>query len=63
MLIKSITSTLIRTFLGKVRAWIRLALMQKKLAEYFQVFVENKEFFRLIDINIPIDESFSNAMF
>ena len=34
--------TNIRTPLGRVRAWLRLALMQKRLADYFKVLVEHK---------------------
>ena len=29
-----------RTGLGRGRAWLRLAVMQKKLAEYFQLLIE-----------------------
>ncbi|XP_067053656.1 RUN and FYVE domain-containing protein 2-like [Acropora muricata] len=36
----------IRTNHGKGRAWVRLALMQKKLAEYIMILVENKELVR-----------------
>nr|XP_018670631.2 zinc finger (FYVE)-7 isoform X2 [Ciona intestinalis] len=32
----------IRTHLGKGRAWLRLALMQKKLADYFKILIDNK---------------------
>ncbi|XP_076819097.1 protein RUFY3-like isoform X2 [Clavelina lepadiformis] len=32
----------IRTHLGRGRAWLRLAVMQKKLADYFKIFIENK---------------------
>lgn len=34
--------TNIRTPLGRVRAWLRLALMQKRLADYFKILVEQK---------------------
>lgn len=34
--------TNIRTPLGRVRAWLRLALMQKRLADYFQILIEHK---------------------
>lgn len=34
--------TNIRTSLGRVRAWLRLALMQKRLADYFRVLLEHK---------------------
>lgn len=34
--------TNIRTPLGRVRAWLRLALMQKRLADYFQLLIEQK---------------------
>lgn len=33
----------VKTHLGRARAWLRLALMQKKIADYMQVLVENKE--------------------
>lgn len=35
--------TNIRTPLGRVRAWLRLALMQKRLADYFKILVEHKQ--------------------
>jgi hypothetical protein len=35
--------TNIRTSLGRVRAWLRLALMQKHLADYFKILVEQKQ--------------------
>ncbi|UJR36629.1 hypothetical protein I4U23_029349 [Adineta vaga] len=35
--------TNIRTALGRVRAWLRLALMQKRLADYFKILVEQKQ--------------------
>ncbi|CAF1668296.1 unnamed protein product, partial [Adineta ricciae] len=35
--------TNIRTSLGRVRAWLRLALMQKRLADYFKILVEQKQ--------------------
>ncbi|CAF4783728.1 unnamed protein product, partial [Rotaria magnacalcarata] len=35
--------TNVRTPLGRVRAWLRLALMQKHLADYFKILVEQKE--------------------
>ncbi|XP_020612593.1 RUN and FYVE domain-containing protein 2-like [Orbicella faveolata] len=36
----------IRTNHGKGRAWVRLALMQKKLAEYIMIMVESKDLLR-----------------
>lgn len=33
----------IKTPLGRARAWLRLALMQKSLADYFKVLIEKKE--------------------
>lgn len=33
----------IRTSLGRVRAWLRLALMQKRLADYFRILCEQKQ--------------------
>jgi len=35
----------VRTHLGRGRAWLRLAVMQKKLAHYLKIIVENREFF------------------
>lgn len=35
--------TNIRTPLGRVRAWLRLAFMQKRLAEYFKTLIEQKQ--------------------
>lgn len=35
--------TNIRTSLGRVRAWLRLALMQKRLGDYFKILVEQKQ--------------------
>jgi hypothetical protein len=35
--------TNIRTSLGRVRAWLRLALMQKHLADYLKILVEQKQ--------------------
>lgn len=32
-----------RTPLGRARAWLRLALMQKTLADYFKVLIEKKD--------------------
>ncbi|CAF1162904.1 unnamed protein product [Rotaria sordida] len=40
--ISSKEMTNIRTSLGRVRAWLRLALMQKRLADYFKTLVEQK---------------------
>ncbi|ESO02721.1 hypothetical protein HELRODRAFT_65557 [Helobdella robusta] len=33
----------VKTPLGRARAWLRLALMQKKLADYFKVLIDKKE--------------------
>jgi hypothetical protein len=41
--ISSKEMTNIRTSLGRVRAWLRLALMQKRLADYFKILVEQKQ--------------------
>ena len=35
--------TNVRTPLGRVRAWLRLALMQKRLADYFRILLEQKQ--------------------
>ena len=32
-----------RTPLGRARAWLRLAVMQKKLADYFRLLVEKRD--------------------
>lgn len=36
-------SILYRTPLGRARAWLRLALMQKTLADYFKILIEKKD--------------------
>lgn len=33
----------VRTHLGRARAWLRLALMQKKLADYFKLLVDRRD--------------------
>ncbi|XP_073816565.1 uncharacterized protein isoform X2 [Musca autumnalis] len=33
----------VRTHIGRARAWLRIALMQKKLADYFQALIEHRE--------------------
>lgn len=33
----------IRTHMGRARAWLRLALMQKKLADYLKILIDHKE--------------------
>lgn len=33
----------VRTHMGRARAWLRIALMQKKLADYLQALMENRE--------------------
>ncbi|XP_022906920.1 RUN and FYVE domain-containing protein 2 isoform X2 [Onthophagus taurus] len=33
----------VRTHMGRARAWLRLALMQKKLADYLKVLMDNKD--------------------
>lgn len=35
-----------RTWIGKCRAWFRLALMQKRLADYFMLLVDKKDLLR-----------------
>ncbi len=35
--------THVKTPIGRVRAWLRLALMQKRLADYFKLLVEQKQ--------------------
>ncbi|PNF23375.1 RUN and FYVE domain-containing protein 2 [Cryptotermes secundus] len=33
----------VRTHMGRARAWLRLALMQKKLADYLKILIDHKE--------------------
>ncbi|CAL4062182.1 unnamed protein product, partial [Meganyctiphanes norvegica] len=33
----------VKTHIGRARAWLRLALMQKKLADYFRMFIERRD--------------------
>ncbi|KAK4303111.1 hypothetical protein Pmani_024855 [Petrolisthes manimaculis] len=33
----------VRTHIGRARAWLRLALMQKKLADYFRLLIERRD--------------------
>lgn len=33
----------VRTHMGRARAWLRIALMQKKLADYLKVLIDNKD--------------------
>lgn len=33
----------VRTHMGRARAWLRLALMQKKLADYLKVLIDNRD--------------------
>lgn len=33
----------VRTHMGRARAWLRIALMQKKLADYLQALMEHKD--------------------
>ncbi|CAF1300218.1 unnamed protein product [Didymodactylos carnosus] len=35
--------TNVKTQMGRVRAWLRLALMQKRLADYFRLLIEQKQ--------------------
>ena len=39
-----------RTSLGRGRAWLRLALMQKKLADYFRGLMEHKDMLRYVNV-------------
>ena len=48
----TIMTSYCRTHLGKGRAWLRLALMQKKLADYFKVFIENREILKYVDAKL-----------
>lgn len=38
-----IRNNIFRTNLGRARAWLRLALMQKKMADYFRILVEQRD--------------------
>jgi RUN and FYVE domain-containing protein 1 len=40
---KAIVFSLSRTHMGRARAWLRLALMQKKLADYLKVLIDQKD--------------------
>lgn len=33
----------VRTHIGRARAWLRIALMQKKLADYLQALIEHRD--------------------
>lgn len=33
----------VRTHMGRARAWLRVALMQKKLADYLKVLIDNRD--------------------
>lgn len=33
----------VRTHIGRARAWLRIALMQKKLSDYLQALIEHRE--------------------
>ena len=39
----TVVSICFRTVLGRSRAWLRLALMQKRLSDYFRILVEQKD--------------------
>jgi len=38
----------VRTPLGRARAWLRLALMQKKLADYLRLLITRKDILRFV---------------
>lgn len=39
----SFVDRICRTAMGRARAWLRMALMQKKLADYLKVLIDHKE--------------------
>lgn len=41
--IEELPSDLTRSNLGRVRAWLRLAMMQKKLPDYFRLMVDMRD--------------------
>lgn len=38
----------VRTGLGRARAWLHLALMQKKVADYMKTLLDRKDLLRLV---------------
>lgn len=42
----------IRTPLGRGRAWLRLALMQKKLSDYMKTIINRKDLLRCVCIKL-----------
>ncbi|XP_022244397.1 RUN and FYVE domain-containing protein 2-like [Limulus polyphemus] len=55
----------VKTHLGRARAWLRLALMQKRLADYFRFLTDKKEEILILYMYITIIHgviSFSNIM-
>lgn len=42
---------LFRTPLGRARAWLRLALMQKKMADYLRCLIIQRDLLRLVPLN------------
>lgn len=43
-----------RTPVGRGRAWLRLALMQKKLSEYMKALINKKELLRYEDLLVEL---------
>ena len=41
----------LRTLIGRGRAWLRISLMRKELADHFKMFTENKLIMRFVVIN------------
>lgn len=39
----NIEITIFRTAMGRARAWLRMALMQKKLADYLKILIDHKD--------------------
>ena len=41
---------LFRTGLGRARAWLHLALMQKKVSDYMKALLDHKDLLRLVKV-------------
>lgn len=46
---------LLRTGLGRARAWLHLALMQKKVADYMKALLDRKDLLRLVTMMSYVD--------
>lgn len=47
--------SLFRTGVGRARAWLHLALMQKKVADYMKVLLDRKDLLRLVTMTSYVD--------